>query len=77
MNRTVLLRRDTAEAWEDANRILRAGEPGYDLTHRSLKVGDGESAWRDLPWLAFPCDTPTTLELVDDLDFSRPWLRMP
>lgn len=44
------VRRDTAENWEAANTILVAGEIGYDTTNKITKIGDGVTAWNDLPY---------------------------
>lgn len=40
--------RNTADRWASVNPVLRAGEPGYDLTNHILKVGDGLTPWNDL-----------------------------
>lgn len=53
------LRGDTAANWESKNPVLLRNEPGYDTTNNRLKMGDGTSAWNDLPFLA--------PEVVDDL----------
>ncbi len=45
------VRRGTAEAWEAANSVLLGGEVALDTTHRKLKVGDGSTAWNDLPFV--------------------------
>jgi hypothetical protein len=46
---TVQLRKGTASEWASVNPVLASGEPGYDLTNRLLKIGDGLSNWVDLP----------------------------
>ena len=48
-------RRDVAEAWRAANPVLDLWEAGLELSaDRSVvervKVGDGRSAWNDLPY---------------------------
>lgn len=46
------IRRDTAQQWEAVNPILREGEPAYILDGGRVigqKIGDGVSAWNDLP----------------------------
>lgn len=45
---TILLRRGTSAAWASADTVLAAGEPGYDLTTRVLKIGDGVTPWSSL-----------------------------
>jgi hypothetical protein len=48
----IKLRRDTAANWATANTVLAQGEPAIDGTNRGLKIGDGNTAWTDLPYLA-------------------------
>jgi hypothetical protein len=43
------MRHDTAANWETKNPILAEGEQGYDTTNNYLKIGDGVTAWSDLP----------------------------
>lgn len=47
------LRRGTTIEWEAANPILAEGEPGWDTTENTFKVGDGSSAWNDLAYQSF------------------------
>lgn len=47
----IQLRRSTAAAWSAANPILKAGEAGYEIDTRRLKIGDGATAWTMLPYL--------------------------
>ena len=44
------LRGDTAANLEGKNPVLLRNEPGYDITNNRLKMGDGSSAWKDLPY---------------------------
>lgn len=46
---TIQLRRDTAANWSSNNPVLAQGEAGYDTTNKLLKIGDGSTAWNDLP----------------------------
>jgi len=46
----IRLRRDTAENWYLVNPILLSGEPGIEINTGWMKMGDGETAWRDLPY---------------------------
>ena len=41
-------RRGTFAEWAAANPILASGEPGYDITNKILKVGDGTTAFASL-----------------------------
>ena len=45
----VALRRGTAAEWATANPVLSAGEPGVDLDTGEQRIGDGVTAWSDLP----------------------------
>lgn len=49
VNVKIQIRRDTPENWEANNPVLAFGEFGFDTENRFLKVGDGTSAWKDLP----------------------------
>lgn len=44
-------RRDSSTRWELVNPVMRAGEMGYDETVDRFKMGDGVTAWTDLPFL--------------------------
>ena len=43
------LRRGTTAEWADANPVLSAAEPGVDLDTGEQRIGDGVTAWADLP----------------------------
>ena len=45
------LRRATYSAWCSTNPVLKAGEPGYDITNNCLKIGDGITPWCNLPYV--------------------------
>jgi hypothetical protein len=47
----IKLRRGTAAEWEVANEILKLGEPGFEKDTFKLKIGDGITAWNDLPYI--------------------------
>lgn len=44
------IKRGSSAEWESVNPILKEGEPGYDTTTKQLKIGDGVSTWKDLPF---------------------------
>jgi len=44
----IKIRRDTYANWFNVNPTLGIGEPGYDITNRKLKIGDGVTLWRAL-----------------------------
>ena len=45
------LRGDTAANWESKNPVLLRNEPGYDITNKRLKLGDGVSQWTSLEYV--------------------------
>ena len=49
---TIQNRRATAAQWTAANPVLAAGEIGFEFDMNALKVGDGLTAWVDLPYLS-------------------------
>ena len=48
---TYQLRRGTSSVWKKNNPLLAAGEPGYELDTHKVKIGDGTSYWKDLPYI--------------------------
>lgn len=46
----IQLRRDTAANWTAADTVLASGEFGFETDTLRFKVGDGASAWTDLPY---------------------------
>ena len=48
---TIQLKRGTAARWFELNPILAAGEPGFEYDTKKLKIGDGSTAWMDLPYV--------------------------
>ena len=49
---TIQNRRATAAQWTAANSVLAAGEIGFELDTNSVKIGDGLTAWINLPYLS-------------------------
>lgn len=45
---TVVVRKGSSTDWSTANPVLASGEPGYDLTNKILKIGDGSTSWNSL-----------------------------
>lgn len=45
------LRRDTAANWTSINPTLGSGEPALETDTRRQKIGDGSTAWTDLPYI--------------------------
>lgn len=65
----IQVRRGTTAEWEAASPVvLAAGEPGYDTTLKRLKIGDGATAWADLPW----ADYSANPNLLHNWDFTNP-----
>lgn len=50
----MLQRRGTSIEWSTANPILGDGEIGFDRTTGFVKIGDGVTAWNDLPLTYIP-----------------------
>ena len=48
---TFQFKRGTAARWEEVNPILKQGEPGFVYDENRLKIGDGVTPWRDLPYI--------------------------
>jgi hypothetical protein len=48
---TLQLKRGTAARWAELNLVLAAGEPGFVIDENRLKIGDGITAWNDLPYM--------------------------
>ena len=50
LNTTFRLKRGTATRWIEVNPVLDPGEPGFEIDTNRLKIGDGVTAWKDLPY---------------------------
>ena len=50
INTTFKLKRGLEARWLELNPVLAQGEPGYVLDLNRLKIGDGLTAWKDLPY---------------------------
>ena len=51
LNTTFKLKRGTAARWAEVNPVLAQGEPGFVYDENRLKIGDGKTAWNDLPYI--------------------------
>jgi hypothetical protein len=64
------VKRGPAARWMELNPILAAGEPGFEYDTKKLKIGDGNTAWCDLPYIGseevFCTETYTGLPSVGD-----------
>lgn len=47
---TIQFKRGTAARWAELNLTLEAGQPGFVTDENRLKIGDGMTAWNDLPY---------------------------
>jgi len=69
---------NTRSQWTAQNPVLMAGEPGLESQTSNLKIGDGRTAWNQLPYFAAPgywgsfwdetsqtavADTPTAIKM--------------
>lgn len=43
-------RQDSSTNWKEANVVLASGEPGYEVDTGLFKIGNGVTAWNDLPY---------------------------
>lgn len=48
---SVQFKRGTAARWKELNLVLEAGQPGFVVDENRLKIGDGVTAWSDLPYI--------------------------
>ena len=55
---TFQVKRGTAARWEELNPILNPGEPGFEMGTFKLKIGNGSTPWKELPY-------------VNDVDISK------
>ena len=60
----IQIKRGTSTQWAATNVPLRAGELGIDTTRRRMKIGDGGSAWEDLPWASSDPELIAQLEEI-------------
>ena len=44
-------KKGTAARWKAVNPVLAAGEPGFVVDENRMKIGDGNTAWNDLPYM--------------------------
>jgi hypothetical protein len=51
MSTSLRLRKGIASDWTSVNPVLATGEPGFETDARKLKMGDGSTAWNDLPYV--------------------------
>lgn len=59
-----VVRTGTTTQWDNTDRILEAGEFGYDRTLKVTKMGDGYNFWPDLPIFGNPAELVEEIEEV-------------
>jgi hypothetical protein len=47
----ITLRSGSAALWTSVNPVLSLGEPGFDTTNNSIKIGDGVKRWTELKYI--------------------------
>lgn len=67
LSTTFKIRRGQSSAFAKNNPILQAGEPGYELDTHKLKIGDGATAWNDLPYIAHDSEEAISSEKIQSL----------
>lgn len=48
---SIQFKRGTAARWAELNLVLEPGQPGFVIDENRLKIGDGVTAWKDLPYV--------------------------
>jgi len=51
MANIIKLKRGKSTSWIKKNMVLEPGEVGVELDTHQIKVGDGSTAWNDLPYV--------------------------
>ena len=49
-NKSIQFKRGTAARWYELNIVLLAGQAGFEYDTKKMKIGDGITPWRDLPY---------------------------
>ena len=62
-------RRNNAQNWTTDNPVLMAGEFGVELDTKRIKVGDGTTAWNDLPYCTATSEEIT--EIVESITYNK------
>lgn len=48
----IQLKRNSSSGWAAENPVLSPGEPGVERNTGNMKIGNGTTAWNDLPYVA-------------------------
>ena len=62
----ILFRQDTQANWEAANPIPASGEPCYDISNKTFKIGDGKTEYKQLSTIGVPEGTAYIEEPIAD-----------
>lgn len=46
----IQFKRGRTKNWRKLKKPLSAGQPGYDKDKHKIKIGDGETSWKELPY---------------------------
>lgn len=77
LNARLVLRNDSSPNWSSKNPTLLKGELAYDYTLDKFKIGDGTTAWKDLPYLfnqVIEIDGPPSEDSQDVYDSGTIWI---
>lgn len=74
MGARIQLRRGTAAFWISENPVLHSGEPGYETDTKKLKIGDGNTPWRELAYSSSGGSSlpPDQASLLDHINAAEP-----
>ena len=67
----IRLRRDQSANWTSVNPVLAAGEAGYELDTKKMKVGDGVTTWNSLPYFSSSLYVADDTSTVQEFTSSR------
>lgn len=48
----IQFKRGKSSTWQNSTEILADGQPGYDKEWKKLKIGDGVTSWKGLPFIS-------------------------
>jgi hypothetical protein len=48
----IQFKRGKTNTWNNQKTLLADGQPGYDKDKKKLKIGDGKTAWKNLPFIS-------------------------
>ncbi len=68
MTDMIQFRSGTAAQWTSSGRVLREGEPGFESDTGRFKIGNGVSAWPQLPYVGSGLDVSSVEELEETLE---------